>query len=86
MNEKKVEQKEDGVEVMLPEKIGINEAKEVVSSCASGTSACCSSDCSDFLSDKKIGAFEKNGKAVIKITGNATKEEVEEKLKSCSCL
>ena len=82
MNEKKVIQKDNGVEVIMPENTDIDEVNDVIRSCASGKNSCCSSS---FLSENRVGVYEQDGKTVIKITGNVKKEEIEEKINGCSC-
>jgi hypothetical protein len=82
MDGKKVIQKDNGVEIIMPENTDIDEVNDVIRSCASGKSSCCSSS---FLSENKVGVYEQYGKTVIKITGNIKKEEIENKINSCSC-
>ncbi len=38
-----------------------------------------------FLSENRVDVYELNGRTVINITGNFTKEQIEEKISSCSC-
>ncbi len=82
MEGKEVVQKNDGVEIIMPESAEVNDVNEVIRSCASGKNSCCSSD---FLNENKVGVYELNGHAVIKITGNVRKDEIEKKINSCSC-
>ncbi|WMT51309.1 MAG: hypothetical protein RE471_00130 [Ferroplasma sp.] len=82
MNEKKVIQRDNGVEIIMPANADIDEVNEIIGSCSSGTNSCCPSN---FLNENKIGVYEQNGKTIIKITGNANKEEVENNINSCSC-
>ena len=82
MNEKKVIQKDNGVEVIMPENTDIDEVNEVIRSCSSRKNSCCSPS---FLNENKVGVYEQDGKTVIKITGSVRKEEIEEKINSCSC-
>ncbi|MEM0139826.1 MAG: hypothetical protein QXZ44_04355 [Ferroplasma sp.] len=82
MEEKIIVQKDNGVEIIMPENTGVDEVNEVIGSCASGKNSCCSSD---FLTNNKVGVYELDGHAVIKITGNVKKEEIEQKINSCSC-
>ena len=82
MNEKEVIQRDNGVEVIMPENTNIDEVNDVIRSCASGKNSCCSPG---FLNENKVGVYELDGRTVIKITGNVTKGEIEEKINSCSC-
>ena len=82
MNEKEVIQRDNGVEVIMPENTDIKEVNDVIRSCASGKNSCCSTD---FLSENRVGVYELDGRTVIKITGNVTKDQIEKKISSCSC-
>ncbi|OWP55103.1 MAG: hypothetical protein B2I18_00070 [Cuniculiplasma sp. C_DKE] len=84
MAEKEVVQKNDGVEIIVPESADADDINEVIRSCSSGENSCscCSSD---FLSENKVGVYELNGHEVIKIMGNVKKDEIEKKINSCSC-
>ncbi|WMT51080.1 MAG: hypothetical protein RE471_08890 [Ferroplasma sp.] len=44
MNEKEVIQRDNGVEVIMPENTDIKEVNDVIRSCASGKNSCCSTD------------------------------------------
>ncbi len=82
MEEKKVIQKNNGVEIIMPGTSDIDDVNATIQSCSSGKNSCCSGD---FLKNNKIGVYEVDGHAVIKIQGNVSKNEIEEKINKCSC-